>query len=536
MEITFIGATHEVTGSCTLLSVGGRHIMIDCGMEQGKDVFVNQELPVKPQEVDCVILTHAHIDHSGKLPLLYRQGFRGQIYATEATTSLCEIMLRDSAHIQEMEAEWKNRKGQRSGKKPVEPMYTVDDADAVMKQFVPYPYEKRFQAAEGVEVIFRDVGHLLGSACVKFFLSENGEERTIVFSGDVGNKDKPILKDPAAFEEADYVVIESTYGDRYHEKPQDHADTVGQLADAIERTLARGGNVVIPSFAVGRTQELLYYIREIKQRGLVRCNPNFKVYIDSPLAHEATGIFVQTDPDYFDEDLQAVLASGQNPIFFPGLEVAVSAEESRAINFDTEPKVILSASGMCEAGRIRHHLKHNLWRRESLILFAGYQANGTLGRVIFEGAEKVMLFGEEIQVNAEVSYLANISGHADKDGLTDWICSFEKKPDLVFVNHGEDAVAASFAEYLMDEKGFKRAVAPYSGTVYDLITGSAVILTEGVPVEAPKSAAKVEGLYRTLVEAGKRLMLLIETFRGRTNRDVRKLTRDIDSIIEKWED
>ncbi len=536
MEITFIGATHEVTGSCTLITVGGKHLLVDCGMEQGKDIFVNQDLPVKPGDIDCVVLTHAHIDHSGKLPLLCKNGFRGQIYATEATCNLCNIMLRDSAHIQEFEAEWKNRKGQRAGDSPTEPMYTMEDAEAAIKCFVPYPYDQRVSIMEGVDIEFNDIGHLLGSACIQMWLSENGVEKKIVFSGDIGNKDKPILRDPCTVADADYVVIESTYGNRYHEKAPDNADFVSQLASYIQKTLDRGGNVVIPSFAVGRTQELLYFIRQIKDEGLVQGHDGFKVYIDSPLANEATSIFVQTDHRYFDDEMRAILDAGKNPIFFPGLEVAVSSDESRAINFNSEPKVILSASGMCEAGRIRHHLKHNLWREECLILFAGYQAEGTLGRVIFDGAESVKLFGEEIQVNAEVGYLANISGHADKQGLLDWINAFEKKPQIVFVNHGEDSVASEFAECLMKENGFPKAVAPYSGTVFDLITGECLVATEGVPVPEKKTTKKAAGFYAALVEAGKRLMALIAGFEGRSNKETKRLTREIDELVDRWND
>ncbi|MDD6212027.1 MAG: MBL fold metallo-hydrolase [Clostridiales bacterium] len=537
MKIMFLGATHEVTGSCTMLEVNDHRFLIDCGMEQGSDVFVNQEIPVNPADLDCVILTHAHIDHSGKLPLLYKNGFHGQIYATEATTNLCNIMLRDSAHIQEFEAEWKNRKGQRSGQKPVEPMYSIEDAEGTIRHFVPYPYNKRFTILEGVDIQFGDVGHLLGSSCVQLWLKEGDVERKIVFSGDVGNKDKPILKDPQKVEEADYVVIESTYGDRYHEKNPGNQQYVNQLAEVIQKTLDRGGNVVIPSFAVGRTQELLYYIRQIKDQHMVTGHDHFKVYVDSPLANEATSVFVQCDHSYFDEEMCAILDEGKNPIFFPGLEVAVSSDESRNINFDPEPKVILSASGMCEAGRIRHHLKHNLWRKESTILFAGYQATGTLGRAIFEGASQVKLFGEDIEVNAEIEYLAGISGHADKAGLLDWINSFKKKPGIVFVNHGEDKVTESFAECLMKEHGFPLAVAPFSGTCYDLITGECIVETQGVPVpvKVRGERTKSTGLFETLLAAVKRLTALVASFDGRPNKEVRRLTEDINQVCDKWE-
>ncbi len=536
MEIRFLGATHEVTGSCTMLTVNGRNFLVDCGMEQGKDMFVNQDIPVKPSDIDCVVLTHAHIDHSGKLPLLYKNGFRGQIYATEATCSLCNIMLRDSAHIQEFESEWKNRKGKRSGSSPVEPMYTVEDAENTIQQFVPFPYNNRTQILEGVDLEFTDAGHLLGSACVSLWLKEGDTEKKIVFSGDLGNVSKPILKDPQPVEEADYVVIESTYGDRLHEKAPKDEDFAAQLAGYIQRTLDRGGNVVIPSFAVGRTQELLYFIRQIKEEGLVTGHDGFKVFVDSPLANEATSIFVQTDHSYFDDAMKEILDSGKNPIFFPGLEVSVTADESKQINFDTEPKVILSASGMCEAGRIRHHLKHNLWRKESLILFAGYQAEGTLGRTLFDGAETVKLFGEDIQVNAEIGFLANISGHADKNGLLDWIRHFTRKPEIVFVNHGEDSVTESFARCLKEENGFPETVAPYSGTAYDLATGECLLLAEGIPVPERETAPqkKVSEIYGGLQDAEKKLRDLVASFDGRPNKEVKRLTREISELLARW--
>ncbi len=537
MEITFLGATHEVTGSCTMITINGRHLLVDYGMEQGKDMFVNQEMPVRASDVDCVVLTHAHIDHSGLLPLLAKKGFKGQIYATEATSNLCNIMLLDSAHIQEFEAEWKTRKGKRAGSGEVEPMYDTMDAEEAIRRFVPYPYDKRVSILEGVDICFRDAGHLLGSAEVEMWLTEDGVTKKIVFSGDLGNRDKPILKNPSYIKEADYVVMESTYGDRFHEKPPANEDFVHQLAAHLQKTFDRGGNVVIPSFAVGRTQELLYFIREIKERGLVTGHDGFKVFVDSPLANEATSIFVQTDPCYFDEEMQEVLASGKNPLFFPGLEVAVSAEESKAINFDLNPKVILSASGMCEAGRIRHHLKHNLWREECLILFAGYQAMGTLGRTLFDGATSVKLFGEDIQVNAEIGYLANISGHADKAGLLRWIRAFEKKPEIVFVNHGEDTVTQSFATCLEEEYGFPFAVAPYSGTSFDLATGRCIEMTEGIPVpERAPSGTKASLLYAALVEVGRKITSLIASFNGRPNQEVRRLTKDLEGVLTKWED
>lgn len=538
MKITFLGATHEVTGSCTYLEVNGHKLLVDCGMEQGVNVFVNEDIPVPPSEIECVLLTHAHIDHSGKLPWLYKYGFRGSVYATEATCNLCNIMLRDSAHIQEFEAEWQNRKAQRAGKSGYEPLYTMADAEGVIRKLRPVPYGERIQVLDGVDIAFTDVGHLLGSGSIEVWMREGDVEKKMVFSGDIGNHDRPILRDPQPTLEADYVMIESTYGNRYHEKHEEEQDYVRQLADVIQRTLDRGGNVVIPSFAVGRTQEILYFIRQIKEDGLVRGHDGFKVYVDSPLANEATSVFVQSDQNYFDDNMRALLDAGKNPLFFPGLEISVTSDESKAINFDMSPKVILSASGMCEAGRIRHHLKHNLWRKESTILFVGYQAVGTLGRSIYEGTKQVKLFGEEIGVSAQIDTLAGISGHADKEGLLKWINSFEKKPSLVFVNHGEDESCKSFAECLEKENGF-RAVAPYSGTIYDLAAGECVKETEGVliPKESKPSGdgMRTEGFFGNLAAAGRRLTGLISKWRERPNKEIKRFTKDVEDLCDKWE-
>ena len=377
MKISFLGAAHEVTGSCTLIEVGDKKGLVDYGMEQGRDLFENEPLPVAPGELDFVLLTHAHIDHSGLLPLLYKQGFRGSIYATSATCSLCNIMLRDSANIQMSEAEWKSRKSIRNGGPEIEPLYDLEDAEGAISRMIPCPYGRPIQVNDCVSIRFTDVGHLLGSAAIEVWLTEGEETRKICFSGDVGNINQPILKDPQHVKDTQYLVIESTYGDRKHSS--ERIDYVPALARRIQTTLDKGGNVVIPSFAVGRTQEMLYFIREIKERGLVTGHGDFPVYVDSPLAIEATTVFLQCDTQFVDEEMQQLIRSGINPIVFPGLELTVSQEESKAINEDKTPKVIISASGMCDAGRIRHHLKHNLWRSECCILFVGYQSEGTLG-------------------------------------------------------------------------------------------------------------------------------------------------------------
>ena len=450
MELMFIGADHEVTGSCHYLRVGDKNILVDYGMEQGIKVFENCELPVDSALIDYVFLTHAHIDHSGLLPLLYAKGFRGSIYATEATCDLCSIMLRDCAHIHMQEAEWKNRKAKRSAENElVEPLFTMEDADGAIRRLVPCDYEKDVEVCEGVRIRFTDIGHLLGSSSIEVWATEDDVTRKIVFSGDIGNTGHPLIKEPKNTDTADYVVMESTYGDRLH--AEEKVDYIGELTKILQTTFDRGGNVVIPSFAVGRTQELLYFLRQIKAGRLVKGHEGFPVYVDSPLAVEATGIFQKNEDDCFDEEAMELVRQGINPIAFPGLRLAITSDESRAINFENTPKVIISASGMCEAGRIRHHLKHNLWRPECTILFVGYQAAGTLGRMIVEGTKEVKLFGEQIEIRADIRKLVGMSGHADKNGLLNWIKGFQEIPKKVFVVHGEDSVSMLFTECLKAE-------------------------------------------------------------------------------------
>jgi len=534
MKLTFLGATHEVTGSCTMIEIGGRYGLVDCGMEQGEDVFVNQSLPVNPAELDFVLLTHAHIDHSGNIPLLFKNGYSGPVYATGATCRLCEIMLRDCAHIQQSDAEWRSRKAKRAGGEAVEPVYTLDDAEAAIAALRPCDYGVLTQIGEGVDVRFTDAGHLLGSASIEVFLHEGDMTKKVVFSGDIGNTDQPIIKDPQYIEEADYVITESTYGDRLHERPE--GGPIEALARVIQRTLDRGGNVVIPSFAVGRTQEMLYFIRIIKEQGLVTRHGDFPVYVDSPLANEATGIFLQCDREYFDDDALALLDRGVNPLMSPGVTLAVSSEESKAINFDETPKVIISASGMCEAGRVRHHLKHNLWRPESTVLFVGYQAVGTTGRRILDGAKEIKLFAEDIAVNAEIAFLPGKSGHADKDGLIRWITAFREKPQMVFVNHGDDAAMKAYAACLADEYGFA-VTAPFSGAVFDLALGEYIEAPAGIPTEKSKEKARsgrAADAYEALVKAGERLMAVIRACRDIPNKEKGKFAGQVNSLADKW--
>ena len=539
MKLTFVGAAHEVTGSCTLVEAAGHRFLIDCGMEQGRSVYQNADLPCAPAEIEAVLLTHAHIDHSGRIPHLYKNGFTGPIYATDATTDLCDIMLEDSAHIQEQEAEWKNRKAQRSGRELVEPDYTVQDAIEVMKQFVPQPYGRPVQVFDGVEACFTDVGHLLGSASITLRVTEGGRTETIVFSGDIGNLNQPLLRDPHYLDAADYVVMESTYGNRSHGPKPDY---VGELTAVLQRTFDRGGNVVIPSFAVGRTQEMLYFIRQIKAEGRVKGHEGFEVYVDSPLASKSTTIFRENFSECFDEEALTLVRSGQNPLSFPGLRISETKEDSVAINLDPTPKVILSASGMCDAGRIRHHLKHNLWREECTILFVGYQAEGSLGRHLLEGAEEVKLFGETVAVNAEIAQMSGMSGHADHEGLRRWIDHFAPKPAYVFVNHGDDEVAAGFAKELSLE-GYA-AEAPFPGGCYELAGGRVTCLargnTERIAPRADQPAVsyktqRASAAFERLLNMGKRLLVVIEHNRGGANKDLARFANQIASLCDKWD-
>lgn len=531
MELMFIGADHEVTGSCHYLRVGEKNILVDYGMEQGIQVFENSELPVDAAQINYVFLTHAHVDHSGMLPYLYARGFRGQIFATKATVDLCSIMLRDCAHIQMQEAEWKNRKAKRSAENAlVEPIYTMEDADGTIRRLVPCSYDQIVEVCDGVKIRFTDVGHLLGSSSIEVWAEEAGVTRKLVFSGDIGNTDQPLIKDPKYISEADFVVMESTYGDRLH--GAEHPDYIGELAGILQETFDRGGNVVIPSFAVGRTQEMLYFLRQIKAEGLIRGHQNFPVYVDSPLAVEATGIFQQNEMECFDEEAMDLIWSGINPITFPGLQLAITSEESKAINFENTPKVIISASGMCEAGRIRHHLKHNLWRPECTILFVGYQAVGTLGRAIVEGAEEVKLFGEQIQIRAQIRQLAGMSGHADKDGLIRWIKAYQEKPKKVFVVHGEDSVCKLFTECLKIEHGLD-AYAPYSGTRYDLLREQ--FICEAQPVAVRRKAKGVSDVFARLLACGQRLIAVIHKNEGCANKDLAKFADQINSLCDKWD-
>lgn len=531
MKLTFIGAAHEVTGSCTLLEACGKHILIDCGMEQGGDTYQNCSLPVAPGEIDAICLTHAHIDHSGMIPAMSASGYKGPVYATEATYKLCNIMLQDSAHIQEQEAEWQNRKAERSGSEKYDPIYTVEDAIKSLELFKGFGYDKPIEIFEGITIRFIDAGHLLGSASIHFTICEDGETRTVLFSGDLGNVDRPLIRNPQKPPYADYVVIESTYGDRLHgERP----DYIAQLTKILSETLRKGGNLIIPSFAVGRTQELLYLFRIIKENKLVDEFGNFPVYVDSPLAVEATKIYEDKLYDYYDNETLELVNKGINPIEFPGLRLSITKEDSVAINFDLIPKVVISASGMCEAGRIRHHLKHNLWKENNTILFVGYQAEGTLGRKIVNGAKTVNLFGEQVQVKAKIESIVGISGHADRDMLLGWLGSVGKPPKKVFVNHGEDIVCDSFTQTIYNKLGYN-ASAPFSGDEYDLITGECTKRGRIIKLtKISEGRRRANIAFEKLMAACQRLKTVAELSKALTNKDLAKFTDQINDLCDKY--
>ena len=529
MKLHFYGADRCVTGSCHCLEINGKKILVDCGLQQGRDELDNRYLAFAPGNIDILLVTHAHIDHTGRIPLLVKNGFHGRILTTRLTADLMKIMLLDSAHIQESDAEYENRKGERAGREHVDPLYTEQDALDVFKYVTTCEYKEKVDLCEGVSAVFTDAGHLLGSASITLELEENGVHKTIVFSGDIGNVDQPIIRDPQLLKKADYVVMESTYGDRNHTEVWSYTD---ELAEIIDETLGKGGNVVIPSFAVGRTQELLYFIREIKDQKLVKSTPNFPVYIDSPLAKAATTVFCGDLHGYLDEQALDLVKDGTHMFTFPNLNLVESSEESKMLNMDTTPKVIISASGMCDAGRIRHHLKHNLWRANSAVVFVGFQSPGTLGRRLLDGVEKVKLFGEEIAVKAKIVNFQGLSSHADHDHLVQWIKAFDPKPTHVFVVHGDEDVAPVFAEEL-NSLGFHAHAAKFT-ECYDLAVNEMV--SEGYISERKRTAQKsrADNLYAKLVAAAESLLEFAKRCKGRPNKDISALTGQIISLIERF--
>ncbi len=532
MKLTFIGSAHEVTGSCHYLEVGSTKLIVDCGLEQGRNLYENMDLPVSFAEIQYVLLTHAHIDHAGMLPFIYANGFRGEVLTTSATADLCNIMLRDSAHIQEMEAEWKNRKARRAGLPEVPPLYEMNDAVGLLSHLVPCDYDFKIHLTDHITVRFTDVGHLLGSASIEVWMTEGEIEKKIVFSGDIGNKNKPLIRDPIYCTEADFVVMESTYGTRLHQKGADH---IAELVSIVQETFDRGGNVVLPAFAVGRTQELLYFFRHIKNARLIEGHEDFEVYVDSPLAVEATEVFKNNLLDCYDEDTKALVEQGINPITFKGLQLSITSEDSKNINFDPCPKVIISASGMCDAGRIRHHLKHNLWRKDSTVVFAGYQAEGTLGRLLVDGERKVRIFGETIDVEARIATLHDISGHADQDGLMEWIGAYKKKPSYAFIVHGADTICDDFATLVTQTYGITSS-APFSGSIYDLKEEKWELQTIGIPIlPTTLPSKKARSVFDRLSAASERLIQVIIRNEGGANKDLARFADQINALCDKWD-
>ena len=483
MKISFLGAAKIVTGSNFLIETKNTKFLIDCGMFQGgKSVNrMNYEpFNFNSEEIDFMVLSHAHMDHSGRIPKLVKKGFKGAIYTTKATVDLCSIMLPDSGYIQEMENKWDNRKRRRSGRKLREPLYTVKEAEESLRYFKPVLYNQKIELNEEVNLRFRDAGHILGSAIIELWIKEDNRETKLVFSGDLGRRDRPILRDPSLIEEADYLIVESTYGNKIHHPSEDDAK---ELISIINTTVKRGGNVVIPSFAVERAQDIIYELNKYYTEYVKTEDQDFlsvPVYVDSPLTISATEIFLR-NPDCFDKDTLKLINIGNNPLDFRNLKFTRTAEESKQINFSKESKVIISASGMCTAGRIKHHLKHNLWRKESSIVFVGYQANGTLGRRIKEGEKVVKIFGEEIRVNAEIYSLEGFSGHADKEGILQWIKSFKSKPQKIFIVHGEEEAAQEISIKIEEELNIVTYIPELGETL--MIEGETVFSKEKVSLE-----------------------------------------------------
>lgn len=502
MRIKFCGAARCVTGSCHMIEYGGIKVLVDCGMRQGADTKTELgegDFPFAPADIEAVLLTHAHIDHSGLIPLLVRRGFKGKIIATRATAELSGIMLPDSGHIQEQEAEYTNRKNMRAGRPAVEPLYTAEDAVKALAFFRPVSYGDVVEVVPGMRARFTDVGHLLGSAAIEIWASEDGATRKVVFSGDIGRDNRPILQDPQPVDGADYVVMEGTYGDRDHAISMEN-DKEAELAGLLREGIARGGNIVIPSFAVGRTQELLYYIKRLLASNAVPGLEKVPVYIDSPLGISATQVYERCAEEYYDDEAKAMAKEG-SPFDFPTLRVAQTSDESKMINFQPGCNIIISSSGMCDAGRIRHHLKHNLYRKDSTVIFAGYQAEGTLGRALTDGTRKVKLFGEEIQVNAAIKQAEGFSGHAGQSELVAWLEAIGQKPECVFLVHGEEETLRVFAEKLSDE-GFS-VVRPKLLEEYELegeAKKTAPALTEAAPPSrdtfAPRALAELAKQYK----------------------------------------
>lgn len=536
MKITFLGATRTVTGSNFLVEGAGKKFLVDCGMWQGKAEMEEenrQDFEFNPAEIDFMLLTHAHIDHSGRIPKLYNEGFRNKIYAHKATCDLCALMLPDSGHIQEMESQWKNKKRMRKGEEPLSPIYTAEEAARCLEIFEPVQYDKIIEITPQIQVRFNDAGHMLGSSMIEVWVEEDGKRTKAVFTGDIGNNDIPLLSSPTMIEDTDYLVMESTYGSRLHVKNEQKAQL---FLDIVSETLDNGGTVVIPSFAVGRTQEILYEINHLKDenkdeefRRKYDTLMKVPVYVDSPLAISATEVFKE-NMDLFDEETQEEIMRGDNPLEFSGLQFTRTAEESKALNEDTKPSIIISASGMCEVGRIKHHLKHNLWNPKSTILFVGYQAPGTLGYSLVNGAKTVKIFGEEIAVNARIEYIEGYSGHADQEWLMNFIYSFIQKPKHIFLVHGESE-SQDVLKMKIEEDTKINVTIPEFGETYELKEN--VEMTDKIERKVTKTL-RLDIIER--LEKLKEEMKDMDTYVRQDLQDVNLRDEDIFRISEKIKD
>ena len=523
MHIQFYGATGTVTGSCFLVTTKEERFLVDCGMFQGsKELKENNynNFPFNPSEIDVVLLTHAHIDHSGLIPKLYKKGFKGFVYTTKATKELCAVVLPDSGYIQEMEVERKNRKLLRMGFPLIEPIYTSLDAKNCLQFFKGFEYREIIGITPNVKISFQDAGHILGSAMIEVYLTEDGITKKIVFSGDIGNINQPLVDDPTVIREADIIVMESTYGNRFHLETEDRLEI---LTRVVKNTMKKGGNLIIPAFAVERTQDLIYHLKELKDKGIL---PQLNIFIDSPMAVEATEIF-NKNYHYFDKEAQVFFQKegGKNLFAGEGIHYVRTAEESMQLNKIKKGAVIISASGMAEAGRIKHHLKHNLWRPECTVLFVGYQAEGTLGRRILDGEKKVKIHGEEIAIKADIVKIDGFSAHADQKGLVDWLKGFQETPDKVFLVHGEEDALNTLQRVILSETGL-RAEIPQYGARYDIASDTMVTEDTNIFKAIPATTSQ------ELLHAFNTIKRRIEELAKMPEKDTRLLQRLLAQIHE----
>jgi len=526
LNITFWGAARTVTGSCHLVEHEGLRFLLDCGLFQGTKALKERnyaDFPFAPSSIDFILLSHAHIDHCGLIPKLWKQGFTGKIYATGGTVDLCSALLPDCGHIQEMEVERKNRKGTRSGVPVIEPIYTADDGYAVMENFVTKNYNEEFSPVPGLKVTFKDSGHILGSSFVQIKYMEDNKEKTLVFTGDIGRYNHYIVNDPQPIECADTLIMESTYGNRLHKK-EENSRLI--FAEEVTRTIKAGGNVIIPAFAVDRTQDILMALNLMVEEGILQPK---QIYVDSPLAVRATEIFCE-HPECFDEETRALYEKkGQCPLFSDNIKYIKTAEESIALNTMKQPAIIISASGMADAGRIRHHLKHNLWRPECTVIFVGYQAEGTLGRSLLEGERIVKIHGEKIFVRAKIVNLDGYSAHGDYNEMLQWVRNFKETPQQVVLVHGEEQTCLQWAERIKENFGIEPVV-PDIGQTFSLTEGR--LLTPAKAAEAPSAEEKVFKLPVGMRVASPELLLgqIIRKASGMSSAQLQELLTFIEDM------